>query len=261
MHPSVTPLFLRTLPGLFLVFSFFFETFSFAQESPTKAPPKEETWQVIYLAGQRIGYTRSTVETVGTDASAIVKTTSDTFMTIKRFGQTLVMKQALTTEETLAGDLRRFRFEMANPPAMSSVTSGKIDGRELSLTQEVNGKPKTTIQPWQDGVKSPVFQDRVLKDNPLRPGETRTFETFVPEFCGSIRRDQSPDKGGLSVNVISLSESAGFQILVDVDSGRQQPACHNVCDPGTDIGQRRHIGECKDTPSPMIGFPTNDHQS
>ena len=183
MHTSVKPLLLRTLLGISLVFICSFESSSFGQESPTKAPPKEETWQVIYLAGQRIGYTRSTVETVGSDASAIVKTTSDTFMTIKRFGQTLVMKQALTTEETPAGDLRRFRFEMATPPAMSSVTSGKIEGRELSLTQEVNGKPKTTIQPWQDGVKSPVFQDRVLKDNPLRPGETRTFETFVPEFA------------------------------------------------------------------------------
>ena len=98
MHTSVKPLLLRTLLGISLVFICSFESSSFGQESPTKAPPKEETWQVIYLAGQRIGYTRSTVETVGSDASAIVKTTSDTFMTIKRFGQTLVMKQALTNK-------------------------------------------------------------------------------------------------------------------------------------------------------------------
>ena len=181
MHTSVNQWLLRTL--LAISYTFVLLRSSFAQDLPAKALPKEETWQVIYLAGQRIGYSRSTVETVGSDESAIVKTTSDTFMTIKRFGQTLVMKQALTTEETPAGELRRFRFEMANPPAMSSVTSGKIEGRELTLTQEVNGKPKTTTQPWQEGVKSPVFQDRVLKENPLKPGETRTFETFVPEFA------------------------------------------------------------------------------
>ncbi len=183
MQTSLNQWLLRTLFGISLAFSFFSVSPAFAQDSPTKAPPKEETWQVIYLAGQRIGYSRSTVETVGSDESAIVKTASDTFMTIKRFGQTLVMKQALTTEETPAGELRRFRFEMANPPAMSSVTSGMVDGQELSLTQEVNGKPKTTKQPWKEGVMSPVFQDRMLKEKPLKPGEVRTFETFSPEYA------------------------------------------------------------------------------
>ena len=181
MHASVNQWLLRTL--LTISFAIGLLPSSFAQDSQAKASPKEETWQVIYLAGQRIGYSRSTVETIGSNESAIVKTTSDTFMTIKRFGQTLVMKQALTTEETATGELQRFRFEMANPPAMSSITSGKINGQELALTQEVNGKPKTTTQHWQEGVKSPVFQDRVLKDNPLKPGEIRTFEAFVPEFA------------------------------------------------------------------------------
>ena len=32
-------------------------------------------------------------------------------------------------------------------------------------------------------MKSPVFQDRALKENPMKPGEVRTFETFVPEFA------------------------------------------------------------------------------
>ena len=144
---------------------------------------KEETWQVIYLSGQRIGYSRSLVETVTHEGQTIVKTSANTFMSIKRFGQTLEMKQILATEETSAGDLRKFRFEMANPPAMSSVTSGQIEGKELALSQEVNGKAKTSTQPWKEGVKSPVFQDRAMKKNPLKPGETRTFETFVPEFA------------------------------------------------------------------------------
>ncbi|WP_373649941.1 transglutaminase family protein [Schlesneria sp. DSM 10557] len=155
-----------------------------ADDAAAKANAKDESWQVIYLAGQRIGYSRSLVETVTHDGGEqVVKSTSNTFMAIKRFGQTLEMKQHLSTEETPDGDLRRFRFEMANPPAMSSITSGLINGKELSLSQEVNGKAKTTTQAWKEGVKSPTYQDRILKKNPLKPGETRTFETFVPEFA------------------------------------------------------------------------------
>lgn len=154
-----------------------------AEEADASLPPKEDSWHVIYLAGQRIGFSHSTLETVQQDGMPVVKTTSVTSMTIKRFGQSLQMKQELTTEETLDGDLRRFRYEAANPPAMPSITSGKIEGTELTLVQEVNGKAKTTTQPWKAGVKSPVFQDRELKKNPLKPGETRSFESFVPEFA------------------------------------------------------------------------------
>ena len=155
----------------------------FSDDSALESPAKEDTWHVIYLSGQRIGFSHSTLETIDQDGEVIVKTSSVTHMTIKRFNQTLQMGQTLSTEETLAGDLRRFRFEMSNPPAMSSVTSGKIQGKELSLTQEVNGNGKTTTQPWKEGVKSPVFQDRALKKNPMKPGETRTYEAFVPEFA------------------------------------------------------------------------------
>ena len=153
-----------------------------ADENPGKVPLKEESWQVIYLGGQRIGYSFSIIETVQQDGVSVVKTSSLSNMSFKRFGQTLTMKQALSTEETPEGELLRFRFEMANPPAMSQVTTGKINGEELTLIREVNGKVKTTVTKWQLGVKSPVYQDRLLKANPLKPGETRSFESFVPEF-------------------------------------------------------------------------------
>ena len=150
---------------------------------PASKPVKEETWNVIYLGGQRIGHQQSAIETVLQNGTPIVKTSTVTNMTIKRFNQSMVIRQLLTTEETQDGDLRRFRFEMANPPAAPQVTSGQIEGKNLTLVKEVNGQSKTKVQPWQPDVKSPVYQDRLLKENPLKAGETRSFETFVPDFA------------------------------------------------------------------------------
>jgi len=143
---------------------------------------KEDTWQVILLSGQRIGYSHTLIEPVTQDGKTIVRTSTLAHMTIRRFGQSLVMKQTLTTEETVDGDLLRFRFEMANPPATSTSTVGIVQGKQLLLQQSVNGKSKDSTQEWRSDVKSPAYQDRILKDSPLKKGESRSFEAFMPEF-------------------------------------------------------------------------------
>ena len=120
----------RLRVGLFLVAAALVAGFSprpaTAADTPAKGPAREESWNVIYLSGQRIGYSQSIIETVVQDGMPVVKTSSVTNMTIKRFGQSLVMKQSLTTEETPTGELLRFRLEMANPPAASQVTRTRL---------------------------------------------------------------------------------------------------------------------------------------
>ena len=150
-------------------------------DAAEKATP-EESWSVMYMGGKRIGYSKVLVETVDHEGLPLIKTSVLVNMTIKRFNQTLVMKQYLDTEETADGQLRHFRSEMANPPAASTVTKGTVSGQELVLTSVVNGKEKITKKPWKAEVKSPAYQDRLLKENPLKPGESRSFECFFPEF-------------------------------------------------------------------------------
>jgi len=161
----------------------FYSTTTWAKEPAAKSPAREEAWNVIYLSGTRIGFSQSIVETVEQNGTSIVKTFNVSNMKIKRFGQTLVLKQTLSTEETVDGELRQFRYEQANPPATTSITSGKVEGAKLLVTQEVNGKQKTSEQTWNPGVKSPAYQDRLLKISPLKVGETRSFEAFFPEFA------------------------------------------------------------------------------
>jgi hypothetical protein len=153
-----------------------------AEQSVATKVEREESWQVIYISGQRVGFSHTLVEPVDQDGKTVVHTSNITKMTIKRFGQSLVMKTTLTTDETLDGDMLRFSFEMANPPATSTSTVGTVDGDQLRLKQTVNGKQKESSQPWRKDVKSPAFQDRVQKGSPLKPGESRSFEAFLPEF-------------------------------------------------------------------------------
>ena len=134
------------------------------------------------MSGQRIGYARSLVEPVERDGEKLVRAVVETHMTIKRFGQTLRIATTLHTEESLSGDLRRFTFEMANPPAAPTRTVGVVDGGELAIENEVNGRKVPSTRKWDSEAKSPVFQDRLLREKPLKPGESQSFKAYMPEF-------------------------------------------------------------------------------
>ena len=155
---------------------------------------REESWQVLYLNGQRIGYARMLTDPRERDGQPTVHTSAETHMTIKRFGQTLNMATLLTSEETVDGDLLDFTFEMKNPPAQSTKTKGKIDGRQLTIESEINGRKATSSADWTPGVKSPAYQDRLLRVNPLQAGESKTFEAFLPEFGKSAKVTVSAGK-------------------------------------------------------------------
>lgn len=153
-----------------------------ANAAKIAAPVTEDTWQSLYLAGQKIGYTHTVIETMMVGGRDVIRTSTETNMSIQRFGQSLVMKQSGTTEETVDGSLIGFRSQMDNPPAASSTTIGNVNGAELRLEETVNGKIKRSVQPWRAEVKSPAYQDRVLRISPLKPNESRSFEAFLPEF-------------------------------------------------------------------------------
>jgi hypothetical protein len=160
----------------------FWGSFGLADEGPASPVEKEESWQVIMLSGQRIGYARSLVEPFEDDGELLVRALVEMHMTIKRFGQTLRMATSLQTVETPDGKLRRFTFEMSNPPATPTKTLGVVDGDRLSLESEVAGRKTKTEKPWDLDVKSPAYQDRVLREKSLRPGESLSFKAFLPEF-------------------------------------------------------------------------------
>lgn len=148
---------------------------------------KEEVWQVVYMSGQRVGYSRTAIEPVEKDGKSLLRTSYVSHFSYKRLGQPLVMKQVLNTEETVDGNLLRFYFEIANPPASSTFTTGVVDGDQLILKQTVDGKVKESKQAWRTDVKSPTFQERSLQESPLKVGETRSFEAFMPEFNSVTR--------------------------------------------------------------------------
>src|SRR5262249_43504519 len=104
-------------------------------------------------------------------------------MAISRFKQPVKLKTVIQTEETPAGDLLEFHFELLNPPAATMRSSGRVRGATLFLTTETGGKTTTRELPWDDSIKSPTYHERQLREDPIKAGQKRSLKTFDPQFA------------------------------------------------------------------------------
>ena len=155
---------------------------SSSQKAVAADDETNESWQVIHLSGQRIGYGRVVIREVKRGRDTVFTTDTEEHVSIRRFGQQLRIQSKTHTEETEDGQLLSYSFEMKNPPAQTTKSSGRVEGRNLIIESTVGGRVQTKKLPWDASVKSPAWQDRSLRDSPLKPGESRSFKTFMPEF-------------------------------------------------------------------------------
>lgn len=193
-----------------------------AQEKPrearsaakvTQASNPEESWHVIYIGNQRVGYDygRSTFEQRGSQKVFI--NLSESHFQIKRFGQELRLSTTLRTEETETGDLLNFQFAMKNPPIQDTQTEGVVAGNELILTSTVAGRTEKRRVAWEAGAKSPGYPDRLLSQKPLKDGESLSVNIFVPEFNKFSKVTLTAD-GMQSVKLLDGKEHSLLKVKV-----------------------------------------------
>src|SRR5712691_5859696 len=141
-----------------------------------------DSWHVIYIGNQRIGYEHGREHVEVRDKRNVIVSVSESHFQIKRFGQELNLSTALRTEETESGDLLRFAFEMKNPPAQSTRSEGVVSETDLEVTSTIAGKTDKRRLAWEPDAKSPAYPDRLLRQKPLKAGELLSTKVFLPEF-------------------------------------------------------------------------------
>ncbi|MFP6762031.1 MAG: hypothetical protein VB858_00385, partial [Planctomycetaceae bacterium] len=144
--------------------------------------PAEESWQVINLSGQRVGFGRVSTREIERDGQTVFVIEHSEQLTIKRFGQSLRIETRTRTEETAAGRLLNYEYVMNNPPASSSRTVGTVDGKKLKIVSTVAGRERTRNVDFDPSVRSPGYLERSIREKPLQSGETRSVRMFLPEY-------------------------------------------------------------------------------
>ena len=102
---------------------------------------------MIYVNHQRIGYAYSQTRIDDQGKQKRIHNQSNSYLKLKRFGQTLNMETHLSTIETAEGELLSYTFQMKNPPADSTISEGKVkDGQLIVETKVANQTNRSQLE-------------------------------------------------------------------------------------------------------------------
>ncbi|WP_339732281.1 transglutaminase-like domain-containing protein [uncultured Gimesia sp.] len=152
------------------------------KSSGSVAVQEGEVWQVIYVNNQRIGYAYSQTRVDDRGENKLIHNQSDSYLKLKRFGQTLNMETHLSTTENKQGDLLSYTFQMNNPPADSTISEGKVKDSLLIVETKIANQVSRSQLKWEATFHSPSYLEQMFKVSPMQPGETKSFSMLLPEY-------------------------------------------------------------------------------
>ncbi len=151
-----------------------------AEPPPAASADFEEDWQVIYLGTVRIGYAHMAEEKRMHDGKPVIATDLEMVMVISRFGQSVKIRTLTRSLETPTGELLTIDHTLQNPPAAPNSMRGVVADGKLTLELNTGGKLTRKELPWDESIKAPAYQSRILREHRLKPGDELSFKTFDP---------------------------------------------------------------------------------
>ena len=155
-------------------------------QKPTVPAPKDalvagevrlETWDVLYINGQHVGYVHTLVREYERNGQKLLYGTKTQNMTIARSGERVSQWAEDATLETVDGQILATRMAQGLGSEQKLILSGQVQGDKLVVTIEgLNGdaKKEADVQtiPWPTGVLGVAGEATLLKDRKPKPGDT-----------------------------------------------------------------------------------------
>lgn len=182
-----------------------------------------EVWDAAYAGGVKIGYLHRRADQREAGGQLIVHVREQSELAVKRFSDSLRIRATTDSFELLDGRLyaTESRMQMGNEP-IHSRGAVKEDGKFHVTRQTPTGTEEQTLD-WSDDVLGPFAHERLLREQPLKPGESRTLKMFMPAELNlvvtstlqAIGKEKTPLRDGKLAALlrIEMTSHAGAQKL------------------------------------------------
>jgi hypothetical protein len=143
----------------------------------------DESWDAIYVSGNKTGYVHTFVEKVSDKGRDYLRVRIDMEQRLQRGNDVAVVNLMYGTIETPSGQVLRLdtRTTASNQEIRvhGDVVSGKMN---LKLDMGGAGGSQELLIPWGPEVRGPYAPEQSMARAPLKPGEARSLKMFIPEL-------------------------------------------------------------------------------
>ncbi|MDG2380118.1 MAG: transglutaminase-like domain-containing protein [Pirellulaceae bacterium] len=138
-----------------------------------------ETWDLIRISGQPIGYQVTRWKRTVVQGVEVRQISAESRLKLQRFGQVTEETMSIVSRDSLSGQLQSFatRIASGNNPI---VTTGLLLEGQLNLETVGGSQAQTWILPVPNGCGGLFAVESNLLCRPMLPRESRSLTAFVP---------------------------------------------------------------------------------
>lgn len=142
-----------------------------------------EYWETQYLNAQRIGVTHYRVEKAGTDRLTLTATST---LQVQRAGQPIRQTVTVQTIEHVDGRVDSY-FEDIEGGGATTRISGSVSDGAMPLRISNGETSSSTSVAWPSQTWGPMGVHQLLLRKPMRSGERRVAQVFLPQIHKTAR--------------------------------------------------------------------------
>ncbi len=143
----------------------------------------QEAWDAIYVGDTKVGHMHLWIKPVkDSRGRELVNVRVDYDLAFQRGKDLARMRMLYGTIETKEGTVLRLDTRTQASGGEDIRTFGDVRDNVMLLTLEIGGRKNQVEVPWGPDVRGPYGAEMSLSRSPIKPGESRTVKTYIPDL-------------------------------------------------------------------------------
>ncbi len=145
----------------------------------------EESWAAHFIHGSKVGHRHTRVFRVGAPDAPLLQIVSVDRLELRRFGNRVVQQLTTASLETDDGQIQALAYRLDDGKSVSQAI-GAVTSGHLVLTRTAHDADEKIRYVWSDEQRGIFAVQRSLRRQPMKPGEKRTVQGFLPLFDQAV---------------------------------------------------------------------------
>lgn len=175
-----------------------------------------ESWDALYIKGQKAGYFHVVVRETEKNGTKYVYATKEQKLTVARFGEIVDQWAEDATLENTAGEVLVVQMKQGIARNQQLAITGEVQGNLLKIKGEGPAATASDIA-WPEGVYGIAREANIYKDRKPKPGDSFEYKIYEPRLNSIVTMTVTCK----ALETVALVEGQPAKPLLKFDAGMQ----------------------------------------